>query len=349
MSYEDFVQGLDPKTAARVKTAAETEVVKYPLASRRLTASLGGGIAAGRVCTIFGNESAGKSLVSTQTIGMLQKQGLVCGYVDAEGSYEKGYGAKLGVNNKELAFTDYKPFKRAMDEFIPWIQGGIDVLVIDTVSALIPNDFVDLDDKGGDHINLDKMKKMMAHAKSTADMLRAIHMENEKTAVIILSQTTTSINQQMGYVEQVPHGGKRLGFDSSQIIRVTSSASDSNQIKGELQFGDNIIEKPIGREVDWFVKKNKLGRSHDTGKYNMYYAEGTINSTKKTVGIDRDQELIVMAGDYGILDTSSKGWYAYRDQKFRQKDLVSMIQNEPGFERELESAVHTAMTGEVLV
>lgn len=346
MSYEDFVMGLDPKTAARIKTAAETEVVKYPLASRRLTASLGGGIAADRVCTIFGNESAGKSLHSAQTIGLLQKKGLVCGYVDAEGSYEKTYGAKLGVNNDELLLVMAKPFRRAMDEFIPWIQNGLDVLVIDTVSALIPEDFLDVDDKAGDHINPEKMKKMMAHAKSTANMLRAIHMENRKTAVIILSQTTTSIQQT--YVEQIPHGGKRLSFDSSQIIRLTSSPSDSNQIKGELQFGDRLIQKPIGREVDWLVKKNKLGRSHDTGKYKMYYAEGdTGNGIITRVGIDRDQELLVMAGDYGIIDTSSKGWYAYRDQKFREKELVAMLREEEGFEQELESLVNMAMTGEV--
>jgi recombination protein RecA len=344
MSYEAFLSSLDPKTAAEVRTAAETEIVRYPLASRRITVSLGGGIAAGRIATIFGNESAGKSLLAVQTIGMLQKKGLVCGYLDAEGTYDKAYGAKLGVNNAELLHEVAKPFRRAEEKFLPWIQGGIDVLLIDTVSALIPDDFMDMDEKNGDdHINLEKRKKMMAHAKSTANMLRAIHMENEKTAVIILSQTTTSVQQT--YVEQIPHGGKRLSFDSSQIIRLTSSPSEGNQIKGELQFGANLIQKPIGREVNWLVKKNKLGRSMDTGKYDMYYAEGTISDAKKKIGIDRDQELIMMCTDYGVIDGSSKGWYAYGGQKLREKELVRMIQQEEGFEKELETELDLAIAG----
>lgn len=336
MSYEDFLGTLDPKVAAKVRTAAETKIVRYPLASRRLTASLGGGIAAGRIHTIYGNESAGKSLLAMQTVGMLQKQGLICGLADAEGTYDKVFGAKLGINNEELLLSRAKPFMRAQNDFLPWISNGLDVLVIDTISDLIPEDF--LDDKG-DHIEIEKMKKMMAHAKSTANMIRAIMMENEKTAVIMLSQTTTSIQQT--YVEQIPHGGKRVMFDSSQIIRLTSSASDSNQIMGELQFGERIMQKPIGREVDWLVKKNKLGRSHDKGKYKMYYAGDKI-------GIDRDQELIVMAGDYGILDTSSKGWYGYRDQKFRESALVDIINNEAGFEEELEMQINLVMTGELV-
>lgn len=330
--FEEFLETLDPKTAKRARTASEVEIVKYPLASRRLTLALGGGIAAGRICTIHGNESAGKSLLSMQTVGMLQKAGLVCALADSEGTYDKEFGARLGVNNDELLLSQYKAFKRAQEEFLPWITAGIDVLVIDTVSDLIPDAFLDEDQ----HIDIEKQKKMMAHAKSTADMIRAIHMENEKTAVIILSQTTTSVQQT--YVEQIPHGGKRLLFDSSQIIRLTSSASDTNQIKGELQFGARLIEKPIGREVDWLVKKNKLGRSHDKGKYNMYYAGSKI-------GIDREQELIMMLGDFGVLDTSKKGWYGYQDKGYRQKELVTMIENDLGFEEQMEKELELAMTG----
>lgn len=332
-NYQAFVEGLDPKTAARLKTAAETEIVRYPLASRRLTYALGGGIAAGRIHTIYGNQSGGKSLLSMQTVGLLQKRGLVCGLADAEGTYDKEFGAKLGVNNSELLLSTAKPFKKSMEDFLPWISNGLDILVVDTISDLIPEDFLD---EKGEHIEVEKMKKMMAHAKSTANMIRAIMMENEKTAVIFLSQTTTKVEQT--YVEQIPHGGQRVLFDSSQLIRLTSSPSDTNQIKGELQFGANIIEKPIGRKVDWLVKKNKLGRSHDTGKYNMYYAGDRV-------GIDRDNELIVMAGDFGVFDTSSKGWFSYRDQKFREKELTRMIRDEEGFEKEIVTELELAMSG----
>ena len=85
---EEFLARLDPKIARKVKTAQNTELVKYPVASIGLNRALGGGIGAGRITLLYGNSGSGKSLLALQTIGILQKQGLSCAYFDVEGTYE---------------------------------------------------------------------------------------------------------------------------------------------------------------------------------------------------------------------------------------------------------------------
>lgn len=336
MSYEDFIAKLNPKVAAGLKTAQETELVRLPLASYRLTNDLNGGIAKGRITLIYGSTSAGKSLLTQQSIAKWQKMGLVCAYVDVEGTWEKSWAERLGVNNDELILIQAKSSGRIEKEITPLLEAEVDVLVIDSISDILPEVFVN---KSGEMNEQSDRKQVGAQAKAITALLNGIHFINKTTAVIIVSQTTTHFGQ--SYVEQIPHGGKKTEFASSQIIRLTSSASPNQQKKGEVYIGDKVLEVPIGREVEYLVKKNKLGAPFKANKYMLYY-DGP------KVGIDYVAEIIDDAVDLGVVGKGG-AWFNYGGEKWQGRDgMVKYLEENPDVLREIESELHTIRTGEIL-
>lgn len=303
MSYSDFLSRLDPKVASALKTASETEIEKFETASFGLTRALGGGFARGRVSLVYGTTSSGKSSLMMQSIGNWQKDGLVCAYVDAEGTYDKGWAERLGVNNDELILLGSKSSGKIENDIRPLLQAGIDILVIDSISDILPEIFID---KKGEMNDQTDRKQMGSQAKAITALLNGIHYLNKRTAVILLSQTTTYIGN---YVEQIPHGGEKTKFASSQIVYLKSSPSINQQITGDIVVGDAIINVPIGREVDFVIKKNKLGRPFGTGTYVFKYAG-------EQVGIDPADEIVSAALSLGLM-TKSGAWLYYGDTKWQ--------------------------------
>lgn len=335
MSYENFISKLNPKVAASLKTAQETELVKLPLASHRLTNDLNGGIAKGRVTLIYGNTSSGKSLLAQQSIAKWQKQGLVCAYVDVEGTWEKSWAARLGVNNEELILIQAKSSGRIENEITPLLENEVDVLVIDSISDILPEVFIG---KAGEMNEQNDRKQMSSQAKAITSLLNGIHYVNKTTAVILISQTTTYIGQ--SYVEQIPHGGQKTQFASSQIIRLTSSASPNQQKKGEIFIGDKVFEVPVAREVEYLVKKNKLGAPFRANKYWLFY-EGP------KVGIDYTAEIIDDATDFGVVDRRG-AWVYYNDQSWQGRDkFVAYLEENPDVFDDIVSELHLRRTGEL--
>lgn len=337
MSFEDFLAKLDPKTAKRLKTAQEVELVKYPLASAGLTHALGGGIAAGRITLLYGPMSTGKSVLMMQTIGQLQKAGKVCAWVDVEGTYEKKFGAKLGINNDELILVQKKSSGSIEKEIMPLIRAGIDFLVIDSISDIMPEVFVD---KDGSLMEQENRKQIGAHAKAVTALASGILHENEKTAVVFISQVTTKMEQT--YVKLVPHGGNKTLHASTQIIKLTSSNTENQQIKGNTYIGDLIIEAPIGRKVDAYVEKNKLGPQSRKASYDLYYGG-------EFVGIDYVGEIVDMAETFDLVKKSG-AWYTVREtgQQFQGRaKLISALKEDADFLKKLTEGVNTVLTGEL--
>ena len=336
MGYSDFIASLDPKTAKRIKTAMETEVIRLPLASYGLTKALNGGVAKGRIALLYGNTSSGKSLLMMQSIGLWQKQGLVCAYVDAEGTYEKEFAARLGVNNDELILIQARSSGRIEAEIKPLLMGKIDVIVIDSISDILPEIFIGKDGSMNDQ---EDRKQLGAHAKAVTQLVNGIHYLNEETAVVLLSQTTTEIAQT--YVKQVPHGGKKTLFASSQIVKLTSSNTENQQIKGDIYVGDLIFETSIGRKVDALVEKNKLGPQHRKCSYDMYY-DGP------SVGIDSIGEVVDEAMKYQVIEKSG-AWFKYDGNSYQGRDRVVDFFKENAEELErLKKQIHLVETGEIL-
>lgn len=302
-NLEEFLATLDPKVAKAVRTAQEVEVERLPVVSYGMTEALGGGFGAGRIATVYGNQSAGKSLIMQESIGKIwQPEGRICAYVDAETAYDKDWTARLGVDNNETILISSKSSGRIEKELTPLLDAKADVVVIDSISDIMPEAFVD--DKGNMNAQEDR-KQIGAHAKAITALINGLLYVNQNTAIILLSQTTTKF-EKWGPV-QVPHGGNKTLFASSQIVKLTSSNSDGNAIKGDVWVGDKVFEENIGRKVKGIVEKNKLGVQSRTFEYNMYF-DGEF------VGIDRVGEIVDAAVDMDVIQKGGS-WYTYGDLK----------------------------------
>lgn len=318
-NLETFLAGLDPKTAKRIKTAQEVEIERLATASYGMTEALEGGIAKGRITLVYGNQSSGKSLWAQQSIGQIwQPAGQVCAYVDVEGAYDKSWAAKNGVNNDELILIQSKSSGRIEKEVAPLLTNKIDVVVIDSISDIMPEVFVD--SKTGELNDQEQRKQMGAQAKAITALVNGLLYLNENTAIVLLSQTTTEIGQT--YVKQIPHGGKKTLFAASQIVKISSSGTDNKQIKGERWVGNKVFEDPIGRHVEGVVEKNKLGRQGGTFEYDMYYAGDDV-------GIDRTGEVIDEAIKFDVI-VKGGAWFNYGDLKWQGRpNVVRALKAEP--------------------
>ena len=331
-NYQAFLERLNPKVAKMIKTAQETETVKYKLASRRLTKALGGGIGEGRVTLIYGNTSAGKTALALQTIGKLQKEGKVCAFLDVEGTFEKKWAERLGVDNSELILvTSSKSSGRVEKDLAPLLEAEIDVLVIDSISDIMAEVFVD---KEGALNDQEDRKQVGAHAKAVTALINGILYRNKKTAVILISQVTTKFGQ--SYIEMVPHGGEKTKFASSTMIKVTASPSPNQQIKEQVYEGSYLIEKPVARKVDFLVTKNKLGPPFASGDWLFYY-DGPH------VGIDEMYELLQIALEYGIVEKSG-AWFEYDGVKLHgEGKFVARLREDVDFCEKLSAEVDTVL------
>lgn len=333
MAYEDFLSRLNPKVASALKTAATTEIERLPLASRGLTDALGGGIGKGRVTLTYGPPSSGKSALWLQSIAAWQDMGLVCGWADVEGAFEPSWAKRLGVKTDELVLVGSKSSGRLEADIRPLLEAKIDVMVVDSISDILPEVFVG---KGGEMNEQEDRKQIGSQAKAITALVNGIHYLNQGTAVGLISQTTTFMGQ--SYVEQVPHGGQKVQFASSQIIRLNSSASPNAQIEEDVWVDGHVFKRPVARDVDWLIKKNKLGSPFRTGTYRFRY-EG------ERVGIDVTRELIDEAIAFDVIRKGG-AWFSFGDQKWQgQNALTDEVRSDEGLQKEIISHLEAAKSG----
>lgn len=324
---DDFLARLNPKVAKSIRRASEVKTELLPLASYGLTEALGGGIGKGRVTLTYGNTSAGKSALFMQSAGLWQKQGLVVAYVDVEGTWDNAWAERLGVNNDELLLVRKRSISKIYNEIKPMIEAGIDAVIIDSISMALPDSFIDDDGAAKD---LENHKQIGAKAKALTSLVNAIHYSNEETAVVLISQTSTDLSGM--HPKQIPDGGKKVEFASSQIIKLVSSRVDSKQIKGDIQVGSKIIQVPIGRTVQALVEKNKIAPQGRTAEYDFYY-EGP------EVGIDVIGEVIDESVKFGVIEKGG-AWFNRGDQKWQGRaSLVKHAKANPDFVEEIKKEI----------
>lgn len=327
---DDFLATLDPKIAKEIRRAADTKTELLPLRSYGLTEALGGGIGRDRVALVYGNTSSGKSGLMMQSMGDWQRQGLVCAYVDTEGTWDNKWTERLGVNVKDTILIQKKSISRVYNEIRPLLEAGIDAIVLDSISMMLPDAFIDEDGRAK---NLENHKQIGAKAKALTSLVNAIHYSNERTAVSMISQTTTDLSGM--HPKQIPDGGKKMGFACSQIIKLTSSSIESKQIKGDVRVGSKIIQVPIGRTVQAYVEKNKIAPQGRTAEYDFYY-DGP------DVGVDMVGEVIDQAILYGVIHKGG-AWLSFGEQKWQGRPaLVKYAKETDGFIETITEALTEA-------
>lgn len=299
----EILANLDPKTRKRVQTALEVETPKQETPSIGLNLALKGGLGHGRQVLVWGNKSAGKSSFCLQMIALAQQEGKVCAWIDAESSYDQKWAQSLGVDSENLIYSPAKTINDMVDVATQLMKQGVDIIVVDSISALLPAIYFD----DNELKQLENTKQIGAEAKDMTHAVKMLNYANEKTLLVLISQQRNQFGSM--HASHIPTGGMATKFFSSTVIKLWSSEAEANQIKADVKVGDKLIQQKVGRPVNWIIDYNKLGPPNLTGQYDFYY-RGPL------VGIDNVAEILDVAEQYGIIEKGG-AWYTILDNRFQ--------------------------------
>lgn len=286
----------------------------------------------GRQVLVYGNKSSGKSSLCLQIIAEAQKEGKQCAWIDSEQSYSSEWAEMLGVDTEELIFAPAQTVNDMVDVATALMKAGVDVVVVDSISALLPAIYFE---KGTQDLKeLQDTKQIGAEAKDMTHAVKMLNFANENTLLILISQQRNNFGQM--YVSHIPTGGQAVKFFSSTVLKLWSSEAENIAIKKKVKAGSRTLEKKVGRPVNWTVEYNKTGTPYLNGKYDFYFdIEGDF------VGVDRVADAVDYAESLGIIERGG-AWYKYREEKFQGRPaVIENFRAESKYEKLLED-IHGA-------
>lgn len=332
-TIEEAFALLDPKIRKRLGPAVGIKTELQPTPSPGLTRALGGGLPYGRQVLLWGSKASAKSSLCLQTIALAQKEGKLCAWVDAEMSYDEAWAIKLGVDTSKLIYSEARSINDMVDVAVALLHAGVDVLVIDSISSLLPAVYFEKDST--ELKQLDQTKQIGSESKDLKHAWMMINYANnqEKPALVIaISQARNNITAM--YTQSIPTGGNATQFFSSTIIKLFSSSSDAQSIKGKIKIGDKLIEQKIGRKVRWEVQNSKTSAPGDSGEYDFYFKGSQI-------GIDSIGDLVDTSEMLGLVERTG-AWYILPDgSKVQGRDaFVSYVKSDLKFQEILRSKIN---------
>ena len=305
MITEEILAKLDPKTRSRLQLATTVNVEKQKTPSIGLTMGLKGGLGFGRQVLIWGNKSAGKSSFCLQMIGQAQKEGKTCAWIDAEASYDPAWAARLGVDSESLIYSSAKSINDMVDVAQQLMEAGVDIIVVDSISALLPAIYFEKD--SSDLKKLEDTKQIGAEAKDMTHAVKMLNYANKNTLLVLISQQRNQFGSM--HASHIPTGGMAVKFFSSTVIKLWASEADANAIKSGIQVGDKIIEQKVGRPVNWIIDYNKTGPMGLSGQYDFYFQGDQV-------GVDSVGEILDVAEMMGIVQKGG-AWYTVNEERFQ--------------------------------
>jgi len=288
-AIEEIKQRFGEGAIMKLKEVRAVDVDVIPTGSLALDMVLGvGGMPRGRVIEIYGPEASGKSTVALHVCAQAQKRGGVAAFVDAEHALDPDYAKRIGVNIEDLLISQPDSGEQALQIVETLVSSGeVDVIVIDSVAALVPKAEID-GEMGEFQIGLQARLMSQALRKLSAIISKT------KTVVIFLNQTRMKIGQRFGNPETTP-GGLALKFYASLRIDLRRIA--------QIKKGDEIVG---GRHKAKIVK-NKVAAPFKVAEFDIYYNEGIskwvdiLNTGIKTGAVKR-----------------SGSWFQYENTKLGQ-------------------------------
>ena len=332
-TVEEALAQLDPKIRKRIGTGEGIKIEIQPTPSAGLNRALGGGFPYGRQVLLWGSKSSAKSSLCLQMIGMAQKENKLCAWIDAEMSYDEEWAKKLGVDTSKLIYSEARSINEMVDVGVALLNAGVDLIVIDSISSLLPAVYFEKDST--ELKPLDQTKQIGAESKDLKHAWLMLNYANnrEKPALIIaISQSRNNIQQT--YTQAAPTGGLTTQFMSSTIVKLFSSSSDSQAIKAKIKVGDKIIEQKVGRKVRWEVLNSKTSAPGDSAEYDFYYRGDLI-------GIDMVGDLVDTAEMLGFVNRTG-AWYQLDDgTKIQGRDaFVDRVKEDKALYESLYAKVH---------
>ncbi len=307
---KQFGKGSIMRLNAGENLSKDVDVI--PTGALSLDIALGiGGYPKGRIIEIFGPESSGKTTLALSAIAQAQKKGGVVAFVDAEHALDINYARKLGVNTEDLLISQPDNGEQALEITETLVRSGaIDVLVIDSVAALVPRAEIE-GEMGDSHMGLQARLMSQALRKLTGSINRS------KTLVIFINQIRMKIGVMFGNPETTT-GGNALKFYSS--VRL-----DVRRI-GALKNGEEVV----GNRTTVKVVKNKMAAPFTKVEFDLMYGEG----------ISEEGDILDLATTANMVEKSGS-WYSYKGERLGQgrDQAKEFLKANPAIKTELREAI----------
>lgn len=304
VSVEEVLSQLDPRIRKRLGTGEGVKVEHQPTPSYGLNRALNGGLPYGRQVLIWGSKSSAKSSLCLQTIALAQKEGKICAWIDAEMSYSEDWAKALGVDTSKLIYSQARTINEMVDVGVGLMEAGVDLIVVDSITSLLPAIYFE---KDSDELKqLENTKQIGAESRDFSNAWKMLNYANNKvkpTLLILISQSRNNISAM--YTSQQPSGGQATKFYSSTVVKLFSSESENQAIKGKIHVGDKLIEEKIGRKVRWELQFSKTSPAFQSGEYDFYFRGDEV-------GIDSIGDLVDTAESIGLINRTG-AWYQLDD------------------------------------
>lgn len=269
--------------------ASLPDVRTIPTGSLALDLALGvGGLPRGRVVEIYGPEASGKTTLALHAVAEAQKQGGIAAFIDAEHALDVHYAKKMGVRTDDLLISQPDTGEQALEIADILVRSGaIDIIVIDSVAALVPRAEIE-GEMGDSHMGLQARLMSQALRKLTATISKSL------TILVFINQIRMKIGVMFGNPETTT-GGHALKFYASVRLDIRRIAS--------IKQGQDVI----GNRTRVRVVKNKVAPPFKEVEFDLIYGEG----------ISREGDVLDLAVDAGIVEKTGT-WYSFRDQRIGQ-------------------------------
>ena len=292
--------------------SAQMNVETIPTGSLSLDIALGlGGIPQGRIIEIYGPESSGKTTVTLHMIAEVQKRGGIAGFIDAEHALDPVYAKNIGVDIDNLYISQPDNGEQALEITETMVRSGaIDIVVVDSVAALVPKAEID-GDMGDSHVGLQARLMSQALRKLTAVISKS------NCTVVFINQLREKVGVMFGNPETTT-GGRALKFYSS--VRL-----DVRRIEALKQGGE-----VIGNRTRVKVVKNKIAPPFKEAEFDIMFGKG----------ISKEGDIVDLASNVGIINKSG-AWFAYEGNKIGQgrENAKQYLRDNPAVCDEIENKV----------
>lgn len=317
---KDFGKGAIMKLGEQ----AEQRVSTTSSGSLALDIALGvGGYPRGRIIEVYGPESSGKTTVALHAIAEVQRNGGQAAFIDAEHALDPAYAQNLGVNIDELLLSQPDTGEQALEIAEALVRSGaIDIIVIDSVAALVPKAEIE-GDMGDAHVGL--------QARLMSQALRKLSgaINKSKTIAVFINQIREKVGVMFGNPEVTP-GGRALKFYSSVRLEVRRAET--------LKQGNEMV----GNKTKIKVVKNKVAPPFKTAEVDIMYGEG----------ISREGSILDIGAELDIVQKSG-AWYSYNEERLGQgrENAKVFLKENPDLTAQIEQQIrdHYGLDGDVVI